>query len=170
MFDNSVIFETIIEDFSKVRVYKNINPSSIAKKYNINHTQNPIKKNDKYYLGFVENTKKENNEQLIPYYIFQTWKTHELEDDFYTSVKKWFQINPEYSYFLFDDVDIEKFIELEYGSNILELYKRLAVGAAKADFLSLSKVWTHSSCTWRKKLRKRACSQEFLPPGLRRRN
>jgi hypothetical protein len=37
------------------------------------------------------------------------------------------------------------------GSNCLELNRR--IGAAKGDFVSLCKIWSHSSLTWRGKLR-----------------
>ena len=37
------------------------------------------------------------------------------------------------------------------GSHGHELNRR--IGRAKADFLILSKVWSHSACTWRRKLR-----------------
>ena len=58
-----------------------------------------------------------------------------------------------------DGTNIEEKPSMEYlgtvlhadGSNDHELNRR--IGMAKADFLKLSKVWSHSSCTWPKKVR-----------------
>ncbi|GAA4154757.1 hypothetical protein GCM10022217_12190 [Chryseobacterium ginsenosidimutans] len=42
--------------------------------------------------------------------------------------------NPEYKYFFYDDEDIEKFITEEFPPEYIENYKKLTIGAAKADF------------------------------------
>lgn len=42
--------------------------------------------------------------------------------------------NPDYSYQLYDDDDITKFLEQEFPPKYLKAYNRLTIGAAKADF------------------------------------
>ena len=44
------------------------------------------------------------------------------------------RMNPEYEYQFFNDDDIDKFIKAEFDTDIYEQYKRLNIGAAKADF------------------------------------
>ena len=64
MAENNISFDKILEDFSKVKIYHNIPASSISNKYNIKSTPSPIKNDDKYYLGFIENlhcTRKQRN-------------------------------------------------------------------------------------------------------------
>ena len=128
-------FPMILDDFKQVQVYHNVNPHTIAKKYNIKQTQysNPVQKKEKYELGFVSKTESIDTKQQIPHYIFQTWKTSILEKPLFKNTKKWFELNPEYSYFLFNDTHVEHFIRIEYGERILRLYQNLLVGALKAD-------------------------------------
>jgi len=42
--------------------------------------------------------------------------------------------NPEYDYQFYDDERIDNFIRDEFGQEIFNLYKRISIGAAKADF------------------------------------
>jgi len=42
--------------------------------------------------------------------------------------------NQEYSYEFYDDNRIEQFLSSEFDQNMLELYRKLNIGAAKADF------------------------------------
>lgn len=70
----------------------------------------------------------------IPKTIYQTFKSSKLplltRWHIYIMKKR----NPEYDYQFYDDQMIDDFIEKEYGSDIFDLYKRINVGAAKADF------------------------------------
>ena len=130
-------FPMIMNDFKHVRVYHNIDPHTIAEKYNIKQTQFSKKinhaKQEHYELGFVSKTENIDTNQQIPRYIFQTWKTSILEKPLFENTKKWFELNPEYSYFLFNDTHVENFIRIEFGERILRLYQNLLVGALKAD-------------------------------------
>jgi mannosyltransferase OCH1-like enzyme len=42
--------------------------------------------------------------------------------------------NPEYEYRFYDDRAIEEFIKEEFNHEVFELYKKITIGAAKADF------------------------------------
>ena len=70
----------------------------------------------------------------IPKQIFQTFKTKKLP--LITRFHIWNikRRNPEYRYFFYDDHDIEKFISEEFPPEYIESYRKLTIGAAKADF------------------------------------
>ncbi|MEZ5047753.1 MAG: glycosyltransferase [Chitinophagaceae bacterium] len=70
----------------------------------------------------------------IPSVIYQTYKTNKLP-----ALTKWHiyrlkKNNPLYDYHFFDDNMIDNFIKKEYNDEVFELYKRINIGAAKADF------------------------------------
>lgn len=70
----------------------------------------------------------------IPKNIFQTFKTKKLP-----LIARWHiwnikRQNPEYQYYLYDDHDVQEFFRTEFPEDYLKAYKRLTIGAAKADF------------------------------------
>ena len=70
----------------------------------------------------------------IPKHIFQTFKTKKLP-----LITRWHiwnikRQNPEYQYYLYDDEDVQEFFRTEFPEEYLKAYKRLTIGAAKADF------------------------------------
>lgn len=73
----------------------------------------------------------------IPHNIFQTNKTKDnLKEPIRLNIKKIKELNPGWRYSLYDDSDIEAFIQDYYGETIYSFYKRISpkYGAAKADF------------------------------------
>jgi mannosyltransferase OCH1-like enzyme len=70
----------------------------------------------------------------IPKTIYQTYKSSDLPLLTRWHVSKMRRTNPEYDYQFYDDARIETFIGEEYGADVLELYRRINIGAAKADF------------------------------------
>jgi len=73
---------------------------------------------------------------LIPKKIYQTWKTKNLSEKLQNVRTRISQMNPDYEMILFDDNDIDVWIKenFEEESNIYNVYKKLKVGAARADF------------------------------------
>lgn len=70
----------------------------------------------------------------IPKVIYQTFKSNKLPFINRLAIK-WLKLrNKDYRYEFYDDERIKTFLLDEYGGNILELYNRLNIGAAKADF------------------------------------
>ncbi|MBY0245271.1 MAG: glycosyl transferase [Sphingobacteriaceae bacterium] len=70
----------------------------------------------------------------IPKIIHQTFKTDKLP-----LITRWYisnfrKRNPDYQYEFYDDERIESFLLKEYDTEVLDLYKRINIGAAKADF------------------------------------
>lgn len=69
----------------------------------------------------------------IPKVIFQTFKSEKLPFLTRWHISNFRKKNPEYRYEFFDDEKIENFFALEFGDEVLKLYKKLNIGAAKAD-------------------------------------
>ncbi|MGY4383522.1 mannosyltransferase OCH1-like enzyme [Pedobacter sp. UYP24] len=70
----------------------------------------------------------------IPKIIHQTFKSASLPALTKWHVARFRKKNPEYIYEFYDDQRIEDFIAREFNSHILTLYKKIQIGAAKADF------------------------------------
>jgi len=70
----------------------------------------------------------------IPKQIFQTFKTKKLPWLTRVYISRFRKKNPEYQYFIYDDNDILNFFSEEFPEEYLNAYKRLTIGAAKADF------------------------------------
>jgi len=70
---------------------------------------------------------------LIPKNLWQTYKTKTLPKPAFDAQQTWLNLNPDYSYFLFDDADIEAYIQKRWPRNFLSLYHDIPIGAMKAD-------------------------------------
>jgi mannosyltransferase OCH1-like enzyme len=70
----------------------------------------------------------------IPKIIHQTFKTSTLPFITRWHISRLKKNNPEYLYEFYDDTRIEAFLKEEFPASTLELYNRLNIGAAKADF------------------------------------
>jgi len=70
----------------------------------------------------------------IPKIIHQTFKTSKLPFLTRWHISRFRKKNPEYEYEFYDDKRIEEFLSSEFNAEVLMLYKRISIGAAKADF------------------------------------
>jgi mannosyltransferase OCH1-like enzyme len=70
----------------------------------------------------------------IPKIIHQTFKTSKLPFLTRWHISRLKKRNPEYSYEFYDDQRVEKFILEEFGEEVFRLYRKINIGAAKADF------------------------------------
>ena len=70
----------------------------------------------------------------IPKQIFQTYKTSKLP--WLTQFHIWClkKKNPNYAYYFYDDEAIENFLKENFEEKVYHTYKKLNIGAAKADF------------------------------------
>jgi mannosyltransferase OCH1-like enzyme len=70
----------------------------------------------------------------IPKIIYQTYKNADVPalTRFFIRLMKW--RNPQYRYEFYDDARIDAFFKAEYGEDVFKAYKRIDIGAAKADF------------------------------------
>lgn len=70
----------------------------------------------------------------IPKIIHQTFKSSKLPFITRWHIAGFRKKNPGYAYEFYDDERIDLFLQEEFGTEILTLYKRINIGAAKADF------------------------------------
>ncbi len=70
----------------------------------------------------------------IPKVIYQTFKTQKLPLVHQWHISRFKAANQSYQYQFFTDERIEDFLATEYGAEVINAYKRLQIGAAKADF------------------------------------
>lgn len=70
----------------------------------------------------------------IPKIIYQTYKTAKLPFTIRRQIARMKKLNPQYGYEFYDDKRVEDFIAKEFDKEILSIYKRINIGAAKADF------------------------------------
>jgi len=70
----------------------------------------------------------------IPKIIHQTFKSSALPFITRWHISKFRKKNPEYAYEFYDDARIETFLLNEFDEEVFSLYKKLNIGAAKADF------------------------------------
>ena len=69
----------------------------------------------------------------IPPFIWQTYKTTTLPTLAFDARESWIRLNPEFSCFLWDDLDIERYIQENWPSDFLDFFHALPIGAMKAD-------------------------------------
>jgi mannosyltransferase OCH1-like enzyme len=81
----------------------------------------------------TKHTLVENNKQIIPLNIFQTWETKDLPPRMNECVRALKLCNPEFRYYLFDDKECRDFIKNNFDDEVLYSYDRLIPGAFKAD-------------------------------------
>lgn len=70
----------------------------------------------------------------IPKVIYQTYYTTRLPLITRFFIWRMKKLNPEYQYEFYDDARIEEFLKNETSGEIFNAYKRITIGAAKADF------------------------------------
>ena len=70
----------------------------------------------------------------IPKTIYQTYKTSKLPLITQWHIYRMKKNNPEYDYQFYDDERINSFILENYGNEVFNLYSKINIGAAKADF------------------------------------
>ena len=69
----------------------------------------------------------------IPKVIYQTFKSNDLPFITRWHINRFRKNNKDYQYEFYDDQRIESFFLEEFGAEILSYYKRINIGAAKAD-------------------------------------
>src|SRR5215217_4216383 len=79
----------------------------------------------------------------IPKIIYQTYKTSNLPLLAKWHIARFKSNNPDYQYEFYDDERVNAFIADEYGTAIFSLYKKIRIGAAKADFFRYAVLLKH---------------------------
>lgn len=70
----------------------------------------------------------------IPKIIHQTFRSSKLPFLTRWHISRFRKKNPEYAYEFYDDQRIEEFLKKEFNEEVYTLYKKINIGAAKADF------------------------------------
>lgn len=71
---------------------------------------------------------------MIPKNIFQSWISKDLHPEIQKKVDKMKSLNPEYTYQLYTDSEIDEFVNTFYPDKISECFNRLNIPVAKVDF------------------------------------
>jgi mannosyltransferase OCH1-like enzyme len=71
---------------------------------------------------------------MIEKNIFQSWFTKDLHPKMQEKINNLKKMNPQYNYHLYDDNDIDKFVNEHFSGEIAKQYNRLNIIVAKVDF------------------------------------
>jgi mannosyltransferase OCH1-like enzyme len=71
---------------------------------------------------------------MIEKNIFQSWYTKDLHPLVQKEIDNFKKLNPEYTYNLYMDEDMDKFVNEHYPGEIAECYNKLNIIVAKVDF------------------------------------
>ena len=71
---------------------------------------------------------------MIPKNIYQSWHTKKLDNRTEKRINYMKQLNPEWNYELYDDNDMDHFVNTNFKGIISEAYNRLNIIVAKVDF------------------------------------
>ncbi|MER3463233.1 MAG: glycosyl transferase [Chitinophagaceae bacterium] len=70
----------------------------------------------------------------IPKVIYQTFKSTQLPFITRWHISRMRNKNPDYAYEFYDDARIEQFLEEDYDQEVVRAYRKIQIGAVKADF------------------------------------
>ena len=74
------------------------------------------------------------NNIIIPKIIYQTWFTKDIPNEILKYRNKMLKKNPDYKYFLYDDIDMDNFVKDNYDIKTYTNFNKLKIPTAKADF------------------------------------
>jgi len=87
-----------------------------------------------------------NYSQNIPKVIIQTDETADLPPLKYNSVMSFIELNPEYEYIFYDKKDRRRYINNNFGPEVLEAYDTLVPGAYRADLFRYCYLYLNGGC------------------------
>jgi mannosyltransferase OCH1-like enzyme len=71
---------------------------------------------------------------MIEKNIFQSWYTRDLHPFIQEKIDTYKRLNPQYTYHLYTDEDMDRFVNENYKGEIADCYNRLNIIVAKVDF------------------------------------
>lgn len=85
--------------------------------------------------------------QLIPKVIFQTTHTKDIDNVLhYNSILSYIELNPEYEYRIFDDIESREFIQNNFENNVLKAYDMLISGTFKSHIFRYCYLYINGGC------------------------
>lgn len=73
------------------------------------------------------------NKKVIPFNVYQTWSKKNVPPYMKKTMDHNKQLNPDFTFHLYDDNDCREFIKKNYNNDVLDAYDGLNPGAYKAD-------------------------------------
>ena len=70
----------------------------------------------------------------IPKNIFQSWYTKDVHPQIQQKIDKIKELNPDYTYTLYTDEEMDEFVHVHYPGEISNAYDKLNIIVAKVDF------------------------------------
>lgn len=80
---------------------------------------------------------------MIPKIVWQTWRRHALPKNVELIRQSQVNENPDYTFVLYDDDDVDNFISENFEHYIHQSYVQLKAGPAKADFFRYCALYLH---------------------------
>lgn len=80
---------------------------------------------------------------MIPQIIWQTYKTPTPPKESLDCIKTWFNKNPHYEWYYFDDIKCQKFIRDHFDNEFFEMYNSLPYGVMKSDAWRIAIVYIY---------------------------
>ena len=80
---------------------------------------------------------------MIQKNIFQSWHTKNLHPELQSMIYALRASNPDYTYHLYDDADMDNFVNEHFPGEIAECYNRLNIIVAKVDFWRYLVLYTY---------------------------
>lgn len=71
---------------------------------------------------------------MIEKNIFQSWFTKDLNETLRSIIDRFKDLNKDYNYYLYDDNDMDNFVNTHYPGEISDCYNKLNIIVAKVDF------------------------------------
>jgi mannosyltransferase OCH1-like enzyme len=134
---NDIGLKIIIEDIENKNIKEliNIENSEMNFKY--------LQINTKIKLDKINNDYK----QEIPKIIFQTGNNKYFKDILhFNSIISFIELNPEYTYMYFNDIQSRKFLKENYSDDIINAYDMLVPGAYKSDLFRYCILYFYGGC------------------------
>jgi mannosyltransferase OCH1-like enzyme len=102
--------------------------------------------------------------QMIPKVIIQTSKNRECSLALYNSVYTFIDLNPEYEYMHFDDIECSNYIKNNFDKIIFDVYNKLIPTAYKADLFRTCILYKLGGCYFDIKQVNRIPLRDFINP------
>lgn len=81
----------------------------------------------------AKSTEKEKSSSLIPSVIYQTFQSRLIPKAIDDATNSWKELNPEYSWKYFSDIDCRNYIKENFNKDVLKAYDSLIPGSYKSD-------------------------------------
>lgn len=83
----------------------------------------------------------------VPRFLYRTWKSRDVDILHNVQIRKLCRLNPEWSFYFFDDNSMHEFMEEYYqGTQLLKIFRNVKVPVVKADIWRLAILYIRGGC------------------------